>query len=311
MPQHSVLAIFVAYNPDFGLLSDTVQSVLEQGCDCYIVDNASKPALQLAFDASRVTVDYQQQNLGLGAAQNIGIRAAQSAGYEYVILFDQDSCPNVGMIAALLRAYQQKARLMKVAAVGPVYANPQGASESFFIRFGALKFQRVYKSQADELGCISADFLISSGSLVSTAIFDEVGLLDETLFIDHVDTEWFLRARALGYHSFGVAEASMRHALGESTHTIKFAGRERTVPQHKPFRYYYIFRNSVLLYRRHGLSGLWKWNDIQRLMQIFFMFAVLRPPRLANFRMMAKGVLHGLLGRSGKLDEPVASSGGQ
>ncbi len=272
-----------------------------------MVDNASSPAFELPLVCDGVTLDRQPRNRGLGAAQNIGIRAARVGGYDYVLLFDQDSCPNPGMVAALLHAHQQKAQTSSVAAVGPVYANRQGETESFFVRFGALKFKRVYKSQADGDGCIAADFLISSGSLFSIDVFDKVGLLDETLFIDHVDTEWFLRARALGYHSFGVAAASMRHALGESTHRISLGGRVRNVPQHKPFRYYYIFRNSVLLYKRGGVSVLWKWNDVQRLLQIFVMFAVLRAPRVANLRMMAKGVLHGLIGRSGKLDEGASA----
>ncbi len=63
----------------------------------------------------------------------------------------------------------------------------------------------------------------------------------------------------------------------------------------------------MLLFKGGGVSVLWKWNDVQRLLQIFVMFAVLRAPRVANLRMMAKGVLHGLIGRSGKLDEGASA----
>jgi rhamnosyltransferase len=305
MAKSSVLAVFVSHNPVINLLTENIDSVLKQGCDCYIVDNASRDTIQFACynDSDRVTLDLQKQNLGLGAAQNIGIRAAQQGGYDYVLLLDQDSHPDLGMVAALLRAHQLKSEYGQVAAVGPIYRNAQNGSESFFVRFGYLKFQRVYRSQADSHGCIAADFLISSGSLFNLHSISEIGLMDELLFIDHVDTEWFLRAKSLGFSSFGVTSATMTHDLGEDTHRIKLGGRQRNVPQHKPFRYYYIFRNSVLLYKRTGISLLWKWNDLQRLVMIIVMFGLFTPPRLGNLKMMLLGIWHGILGRSGKLKQ--------
>lgn len=125
--------------------------------------------------------------------------------------------------------------------------------------------------------------------------------MDASLFIDHVDTEWFLflRARSKAYKAFGVGEARMQHGFGESTHQVKLGGRQRNVPQHKPFRYYYIFRNSVALYKRSYAARLWKWNDIQRLGMIFIMFGLLKTPRWKNIRMMLLGIWHGLIGKMG------------
>ena len=125
--------------------------------------------------------------------------------------------------------------------------------------------------------------------------------MDEQLFIDHIDTEWFLRAHAKGYTAYGVCDAWMAHGLGERTRKVRGLFRERNVPQHKPFRYYYIFRNSVLLYRRRYVSKKWVWNDMQRLIQIFVFYGLLYPPRLANLRMMLKGIRHGLLNLQGRL----------
>ena len=303
-----VLAVFVTYNPDNAVLAENIKSVLDQGCDCYVVDNASAFPLALKPNPERVTVDLQATNLGLGSAQNIGLRAAQNGNYDYAILFDQDSLPDSNMIESLLRAHKKKSQSAKVAAVGPVYRNAQNGTESFFVKFGYLKFKRAYKAEADEHGCIDADFLISSGSLCRVEALNHIGLMDESLFIDHVDTEWFLRSRALGYQSFGVADAMMGHELGEDTHQVSLGGRKRNVPQHKPFRYYYIFRNSVLLYKRRGTSWLWKWNDLQRLVLIAVMFGVFKAPRLSNLSMMLKGAWHGIIGRSGKLVEYAVAS---
>ena len=108
---------------------------------------------------------------------------------------------------------------------------------------GFLDFKRLDCDQADAV--VNVDFLLSSGSLLPLSALANIGLMDESLFIDHVDTEWCFRAKAHGFQLFGVCDAVMTHALGERRKEIWFL-RQRVVPFHKPFRYYYMFRNSFL-----------------------------------------------------------------
>ncbi len=301
-----VLAIVVSYNPKIGPLKRALKSLEAQDCDVLVVDNASNNLADLhtlVAGLQRTIVAEQSRNVGLGAAHNLGFRHAQAQGYEYALILDQDSIPLEGMVAALLTAHRVKAKGHQVSAVGVTYLNADNGSESFFVRFGALKFARQYCASKDRDQCIEADFLISSGSLVSLESFNTIGAMDEALFIDHVDTEWFLRARHAGYKAFGVCNAVMQHGLGENTHRVSIGGRQRNVPQHKPFRYYYIFRNSVLLYKRGYASALWKWNDLQRLAMIAIMFGLFTQPRLGNLKMMMHGIWDGLRGKSGPLGE--------
>jgi len=132
---------------------------------------------------------------------------------------------------------------------------------------------------------------------------EAIGDMDESLFIDHVDTEWFLRAQAKGYKAFGVCSAMMEHDLGENFRKVRLFGfgRERFVPQHKPFRYYYMFRNSVALYRRDYTSKKWMWNDCQRLLQIFLFYGICYGPRMENVKMMLRGFKDGIRGNMGKI----------
>ena len=307
-----VLAVIVCYNPELESLSASIEGLLESNCDVLVVDNASlnqkdiiariaylKASSKVATNS--LEISPQSSNLGLGAAHNIGIQRAKDAGHKYLLLLDQDSILFAEAVDILISAHKSKTgQGLKVSAVGASYAHGSQA-DSLYIRFGVLKFSRHGVSDSD--GCIETDFLISSGSLIAVSTLSELGDMDETLFIDHVDTEWFLRARSKGFKAFGVPAAKMRHGLGEQSHAINLLGRERNVPQHKPFRYYYIFRNSILLYRRRYISGLWKWNDLQRLLLIFFMFAVFKAPRWQNMMMMFKGLGHGLIGKSGALEQ--------
>jgi rhamnosyltransferase len=310
-----VLAVVVCFNPNISALSVALKAVAGQVEKTLVVDNASSnrhEIIELLEDLSeigQVSLIPQRKNIGLGSAHNVGIRFANEHGFSHVLLLDQDSVPLAGMVSALQSASAAKRESKTpLSAVGATYLNADNGSESFFVRFGRLKFRRQYCGQRDADGCLKADFLISSGCLISMRAIKEIGEMDEGLFIDHVDTEWFLRARSKGFQAFGVCDAVMQHGLGEQTHRISVRGlrsiRQRNVPQHKPFRYYYIFRNSVALYRRAYASPMWKWNDFQRLVLIAIMFGIFKAPRLNNFKMMVAGTVDGLRGITGQKEFP-------
>ena len=303
-----ILGIVVTYNPQLDSLKELIEATKEQVSQLMVVDNAS------ANQSSITELSHQHQihlielkdNLGLGAAHNVGIDYAEANGFDYMLILDQDSVPKPTMVQSLLTAHKTKSLDQDISAVGVTYENADNGSLSSFTSFGWLKFQHKNCSNKDSHGCIEVDFLISSGSLISLKSVGVIGKMDETLFVDHIDTEWFLRARDKGYKAYGVCDAVMLHGLGESTHKVNLSigkmGRQRNVPQHKPFRYYYIFRNSILLYKRRYSSWLWRWNDLQRLFMIMIMFGLIKAPRRENLSMMIRGLFDGLIGKTGKLD---------
>ncbi|MBF4438429.1 glycosyltransferase family 2 protein, partial [Vibrio anguillarum] len=87
---------------------------------------------------------------------------------------------------------------------------------------------------------IEASCIISSGMAVRKNILDSVGVMDDSLFIDYVDTEWSLRARYLGNLILVDPQLVMGHEIG--TDNLKlFKWR---VPVHSASRRYYRIRNS-------------------------------------------------------------------
>ena len=143
--------------------------------------------------------------------------------------------------------------------------------------------------------------MISSGCLIPLYAIDNIGEMDEDLFIDHIDTDWFLRAKSLGWQSYGVCGALMDHALGEQTLRVWW-GRWRYLPLHQPFRYYYIYRNSLLLYRRKYPDRFWKQADIIRLIMMFPIFSLFGNQKLGNLRMTLRGIKDGISGKTGPLE---------
>lgn len=303
----SVVAVVVTFRPDSATLERVVHAVSPQVDEVVVVDDTGPDAEGAAgfgaFVGSGGIPDARivrlEENRGVAAAQNTGIREALALGARHVLLLDQDSECAPDMVERLLDAVELLHRRgVEVSAVGPRYRDEDGPV-SGFVRFGAFRFRRV-PCPADAEGPVEADFLISSGSLIPARAFERVGLMDERLFIDHVDTDWFLRARSLGLRCFGVCDATMRHALGEEQARV-WVGRWRTVPRHRPFRYYYMVRNSLLLYHRSYAPRRWIAGDLFRLVGIAVFNLLLPGPRSERLRMMLRGLWHGLTGRHGSL----------
>lgn len=245
------------------------------------------------------------RNFGIGVAHNRGIAWARKHDATHVLLLDQDSFPEPRMVAELVDAEQ---RLLErghpVGAVGPVYHDPRiGKSWPFFrlSRFG-VSYEACEKFQWDKRRpfVVPCDFLISSGMLVRTAVLDRVGLMREEYFLEHVDTEWSLRARHCGFQLYGVCRAQMQHSLGDSA--IRLPLSSRRVQVYAPYRYYYLFRNAVLLAREEYAVLPWKLHEIRRLLIRMVLFSVVVPPRAKRFRMMLLGLWHGVLGKTGALE---------
>lgn len=295
-------AVVVSYRPDPIVLARVLGAVAPQVEHVVLVANGPEAcpptAAEGAFDLSVLAL---LENQGIAAAQNLGVERLRRLGIEFVLFLDQDSVCGAGMVETLVTAARRLvADGVKVAAVAPQYRTSPEGQLSGFVRFGSVGVRRLRPSP-DSGAIVEADFLISSGTLVPLASLDVVGGMDESFFIDHVDTEWLLRARAAAHRCFGVPAAVMEHGLGDGGRRV-WLGRWRYVPDHRPFRYYYIVRNSVLLYRRSYAPWRWIVGDVLRLSGLAVVNLILRDQRVDRLRMMVLGIRHGIVGRVGPLE---------
>lgn len=304
MRVEDVCAVVVTFHPDIPVLAKVLRSASAQVGRIVVVDNGStgEGIERLALESWRCPVEIVSlgDNCGVAVAHNAGIDYARRHGSTFVLLLDQDSIPAPGMVRLLFRAMQDlRRRAVAVCAVGPRYIDPVSGSASSFVRVKRWRLERLTCDRGGSDALVHADFLISSGSLIPVAVLDDVGGMDESLFIDHVDTEWCFRAKARGYQAFGVCEATMEHSLG--SRTIRVRGiREHHVAVRSPSRLYYIVRNSLLLYRRSYVPLGMRVADGKRLLALCLFFGMLMPPRLQNLRMMVKGAWHAIQGVSGR-----------
>lgn len=291
-----VCAVIVTYRPDAGILRLALQACREQADEVFVFDNAS-PAE--AFDGLADALDGVElrrspDNIGLAAAHNRGIAFARERGFRFVLLLDQDSVPEPGMLAALREAFDDLSRSRRVAAVGAVAVDARNGLVAPFVRIG-FPFNRKLPAQpGDRIEC---DFLISSGSLIPLDVLHVVGGMDPGLFIDNVDLDWSFRARACGFALFGIGAARMRHAIGDALRPSRLQRGGAFV--HRPVRLYYIMRNRVLLYRRKATPAAWVGQDLLRLPLKFALTLLFQPPRLRYLQRMLSGLRDGLRGVDG------------
>ena len=304
---HRLAAIILTYRPDLALLRRAVVSLCHQVERILIVDNGTgwdSDALLGAFsgtDRDRIEIVWLDANIGVGAGHNRGIRWARARGFTHILILDQDSIPRPDMVrqqvAALDRLYAQG---IPVAAVAARYVDRYSGRIGPFVRIGSWRLTQVQCGLTGAGELPEIDFIISSGALIPMRVLDKVGDMNEDLFVDHVDTEWILRCRAQGYRAFGVCDAIMEHGVGNTTFRFWF-GRWRNTPLHSPERDYYLFRNSINVYRMPHAPWRWIVNDILRLLGLAVVFPVFAPGRWRRIQLITRGIWHGLWGVTGPI----------
>ena len=295
--ESGVCAVVVTYHPDAVLLTAQLKALQAQAGCVVVVDNATpgQAMRELCAAYPQVELLALAENLGLAAALNAGITAARTKpGITHVLLMDQDSVPEAGMVVALKNALDRRSQRTRVAAVGTRFRDPREGVDAPFVRIRFPVNRQLHCNGAcDEVAC---DFLITSGSLIPLDALDQVGSMDEDLFIDNVDLEWCFRATHQGFALFGVCGARMLHHHGATRHRVP--GMPRGVVVHTPRRLFYMMRNRVLLYRRAYTPRRWIAQDVPRLVVKFLLFALLIAPRRKNVRCMVAGLRAGIAGRS-------------
>lgn len=296
-----VIAIVVSYQPEFTTLTRLLNAVIPQVGRVVVVDNGSSAEVDSWLRGHFPGVECLglARNYGIAHAQNRGTAwAARQGSFNSVLLLDQDSEPEQGMVGALLLAKQRlvgEGRL--VACVGPRYTDERQQNPPPFLRLRGLRMERCPCAAPDSV--LEVEYLIASGCLIPLPVLEQVGGMREDMFIDYVDIEWGLRAKHFGYQSFGVCNARMKHSLG--CDPIRFFGRY--IPMHSPLRHYYHFRNAVLLYREAWVPINWKLVDGWRLVVKYVFYSIFAKPRMKHWQMMTLGLWHGLRGQTGKLEE--------
>lgn len=304
-----VIAVVVSFNPDQENFAHVLDTLLPQVAGAIVVDNASSPNIRPLLAAGvdhNIELLQLAQNIGIAAAQNAGIERALDLGADFVLLLDQDSVPSKSMVAELLTVIMSVSgppEARPVAAVGPARIDRRTGQRSFFMvnQAGLLRQWQPDTQDLKFPPFIETEFLLASGTLIPIEVFKSIGSMRSNYFIDHVDREWCFRAKAAGYRLLGVPASILEHQIGDSVKLVYFFSPVR-VSWHPPLRNYYLFRNAVLMHRDIVMSLPWKFYFLWRLLRYAAGVLILAKDKRQRLHFMMLGLLHGLKGISGQLE---------
>lgn len=279
-------ALVILYNPTEENIANIVNCLEKQVDKICMVDNSDKDNSHLLSIDEKIIYFPLCQNVGIARAQNKGIKYFIEHHFDYIISCDQDTTIGQDVVKRLLSTtLQLKSQNINVGAVAPIgidhntqkplsYSTPKIKD----ITIGNLNLMEVYQT-------------MNSMSLISVDLFEKVGLMDETLFIDGVDCEWCWRAKhLLDARFFYDYNIKMNHTLGISTK--KIGGREIHITP--SFRMYYQYRNFIWLAQRNYTPKRWIIrNGIKYIFKIFY-YTIKSTNRRSYIKNILKGIRDGI-----------------
>ncbi|MEI8290831.1 MAG: glycosyltransferase family 2 protein [Verrucomicrobiota bacterium] len=285
-----IAAVVVTYQPDVELVKN-LRQLLVQVPLVIVVDNGSTGSsvkvVAAAGELAGVQLIRNESNLGIATALNFGIRQALLAGYQWVATFDQDSSIPECFFTELFRAY---------------YACPAPERTGMIVPgkwLAPVSFRAEPASAQDALFTFVAAAM-TSGSLIKAEMFETVGFYDDALFIDYVDADYCLRLRKKGFKILSATSVILAHELG-TKQTRNLLGYSLCFRIHVAWRYYYIVRNRLVLYRRYFTTfPRWALRDARWLMLELGRIIFLEKGRRQKLFAVFQGFRDGLRGKTGR-----------
>ena len=237
-----ICAIITTCRPDEGL-ADRVERLRSQVGLAVIVDDGGREEnVELLrgwfIHLVDVVLHHNTMNVGIAKSLNEGISIANRKGFRWVLTLDDDTIAEPDLVENLTKMWRLAAGQDKraIAIMGMAYTETNmGKRQSYPARSHILEEKRG---------------IITSGSLMSLDAYDVIGAFRDEFFIDSVDYDYCLRARAKGFRVIGVCQVGMSHALGNSRR-FRIGPFTLETTNHDPIRRYYAYRNSTVLLREH------------------------------------------------------------
>ena len=237
---------------------DSLSRVSYQPLTVIVVDNGSDDGTGDAVREAHPQVDLvrSEENLGFAGGNNLGVRRALELGADHVMLLNNDTTVDPGFIEPLVEELERRP---DAGAVSPLilYAEPDDliwfAGATFDPRKGHNGRHWGYRERAN----VSAGETYETGRITGCAmlvprrVWEQVGLLDDELFLHVEDTEWCVRAGRHGYRFYVVPVSRIWHRVSAAT------GSEES-----PTIAYYGVRNTLEVGRRH--AGLGRLGAMRR-----------------------------------------------
>jgi len=286
-------AVVIIYNPEIKMFNRMLESIRIQVRHIYLINNG---CTDFNPENKQITQVNLGENKGIAYAQNVGIRMAIQGKADFVLLSDQDTIYPPDYIKKMMSAYLELKQKYKIAAIAPAFIDSHKKEEKQpFLKFNKSKLVKFYPLS----GWFEVSYVIASGKIIPLNVIDEIGLMDEKLFIDWVDVEWCWRAQSMNYKILQCAEISIEHCLGDDTTLL--LGRKVTT--RNAVRYYYMIRNALYLMKNYFYLDYYKRKFLLlRTFRSVIVYSIISTKKLKVIKYMLKGIKDAFTLKMGKIN---------
>jgi hypothetical protein len=225
----------------------SVQEIDYPNFDVIVVDNGSKDDSVRAVRARfpKVAVCETGKNLGYAGGNNVGMRYALENGAEYILLLNNDTVVDSGVLKGFMQASELIPQGGIFAAKIYYYAEPTK------LWYAGIKrndqrfcFEHIgdglYDDELSFNAIAETDYACGCCLFIPAKIVRTIGLLDEAFFLVFEETDWCYRARQNGHKCYLIPQAKVWHKVSAS-----FGGDE------SPLFNYFMTRNRLLWAKKH------------------------------------------------------------
>ncbi|MFN0162525.1 MAG: glycosyltransferase [Burkholderiales bacterium] len=292
-----IVCVIVSYDAARDPLA-AVDAVMARAQHVILVDNAE---VARKFDSAArpgLTVLANGNRGALAGAYNLALAEieAHHGQASHVLFLDDDS--DVAALPSFLAHAATRAAAFRddVAAVAPVYVERETG-----LRLAPIELKRFsYRLMSRNVeGQVDVSFLINSMSLWRRQALQRIGPYDEGLGVDHVDTDYCLRAASLKYRLVLNTATPFAHSIGRRR-MYRLFGKTLQTGGHSPARRRMIARNTVVIARRHALA--WPAFVVLCLVRLAYEavgITMAEDSRREKLGAMARGFIDALRGRTG------------
>ena len=283
-----IVACVVLYNPSLEVIAN-IQSYYPFVNYLIAVDNSEQKnetieqALQSRFN--NLAYKFLNANLGIAAALNIACSIAIENKFDWILTMDQDSSFVGNDLSKMITDIDTiEAQYKKVGIITPYHVLAEDYIEDLKQDFTVRKIA------------------MTSGNLLNLKTYLVAGAFEEKLFMDFVDYEYCLRLRKYNYTIIQDNKVRLKHSLG-NFRIRYFFGQKLGISNHNYQRRYYMTRNSLMVGTRHYMVDKKFFYNVllNNLVLDPFLILFYEDNKLAKIKSIWKGVVHFLVGKSGKI----------
>ena len=248
--EKKVLAGIIVYNPTQNLVL-LVDKLIKQEIKVILFINKGNIFSDSIIKNKNVIYKDLGKNIGVSSALNKIIEEFLQGEFPYLFTFDQDSMIDSCFIKNMLSTFEKfYSTNRNIVCCSPSILD---------IKFKIKKDNKlIFKKQKKNYEIQYVNFAITSGSLFNRESFEKVGIMNDLLFIDGVDTDWCERAILLGFNLIKAQNIYLKHKIGSKR--INLFGIKKSYHD-QDLRVYYIMRNSLYLLIYGSNTFRWKLTE--------------------------------------------------